>query len=91
MDKVAQAAFADAIQKADLYAAAGGFKRGALLKMTNTPGEFPDSFSRFDLDKNGLEEIVVTARRRDGPTNFVVPKPEEQSIDASVSLILEIK
>jgi hypothetical protein len=33
----------------------------------------------------------VTARRREGPTNFVIPKPEEQSIDASVSLILEIR
>jgi uncharacterized protein YggE len=90
-DQAAKAAFANAIQKADLYAAAGGFKRGQLLKMTDSQGDFSDGFTRFNLDTGRLEEIVVTARRREGSTNFVIPKPEEQHADASVSLILEIR
>jgi hypothetical protein len=35
--------------------------------------------------------MVVTARRREGPINFVIPKPEAQTLDASVELILEIR
>jgi uncharacterized protein YggE len=90
LEQATKAAFADAIRKADIYAAAGGFKRGAVLKMTDSPGGFQDKFRRFEFDTNSLEEIVVTARRREETTNFVIPKPEEQKLDASVALIVEI-
>lgn len=91
-EQATQAAFADAIKKADTYAAAGGFKRGRVLKMSTTPGDFPsDSFGQFDTSSGGLEEIVVTARKREGATEFTVPKPEEQSIDGFVGLALAIR
>ncbi len=92
VEQATQAAFANAIKKADTYAEAGGFKRGRVLKMSATPGDFPsDNVGGYDSNSGGLEEIMVTARRREGPTEFTVPKPEEQSIDGFVGLVLAIR
>jgi uncharacterized protein YggE len=86
----AKAAFEDAITKADIYAAAGGFRRGRLLKLADSSVNFPtQGYEDRNYSSAGLEEIVVTARRREEKaTKFTVPKPEEKSVDATVTLLL---
>jgi len=49
----------------------------------------------YDEDINytraGMEEIVVTARRREekeAATTFSIPKPRERSVNADVTLLL---
>jgi uncharacterized protein YggE len=88
----AKAAFEDAIKKADIYAAAGGFKRGRLLKLADSVVSFPTlgDDEQTSYGNGAVEEIIVTARRRDekAATLFTVPKPEEKSIDATVTLLL---
>ena len=92
-DAAAKAAFEDAIKKADIYAVAGGFKRGRLLKLADSSVSFPTlSYDEQNYSNGGLEEIVVTARRRDEKaTQFTVPKPEAKSVDASVTLLLAVR
>ena len=92
-ETAAKAAFEDAIRKADIYAAAGGFKRGRLLKLSDSQVTFPTM--GYDDDVNyaraGMEEIVVTARRREekeAATKFSIPKPRERSVSADVTLLL---
>jgi len=93
-EAAAKAAFEDAIRKADIYAAAGGFKRGRLLKLSDSQVTFPTM--GYDDDVNyaraGMEEIVVTARRREekeaAATKFSIPKPRERSVSADVTLLL---
>jgi uncharacterized protein YggE len=91
-DAAAKAAFEDAIKKADIYAAAGGFKRGRLLKLSDSQVNFPTmGYDENNYTSAGLEEIIVTARRREEqqtPTKFSIPKPKEESVSADVTLLL---
>jgi uncharacterized protein YggE len=100
--KARNAAFADAMQRADAYAGSGGFRRGRVLKIQEVAVNFPytDYGSRQFII--GPENTSVTlavqppplaepAASRYPAAGFSVPPPEETTIDATVNVLFELK
>lgn len=92
---VHRAAFADAMNRADVLARSGGFRRGAVLKISEGSAAFPEpDYARRNYDNAfvnlSTQKVTVTGSRiprRD----FVVPLPQEQTVTASVGVLFEIK
>ena len=89
------AAFADAMTRADAFANKGGFRRGAVLKVMEGQASWPEpDYSRRDYTNTYVgrtEMVTVTGSRLPPRRDFAVPAPQEQSVTASVAVLFEIK
>jgi len=96
MTQAHRAAFADAMRRANLYATDGGFKRGAVLKITegNTAFPQPDYYNRDypnTYASSKVEKVTVTGSRLPVLRGFAVPAPAEQTVTATAAVIFEIR
>jgi uncharacterized protein YggE len=96
-----KAAFLNAMETADAYAASGNFKRGRVLKIQDGAVEFPevDYANREYRTRRGggirgygsVEKIVVTGSRiTEIDTTFDVPPPREQTATAETQVLFQI-
>ncbi len=91
-----RAAFADALRRADVLAEGGGFRRGAVLKITEGSATFPGAnyaernYVNTYLNLNS-ERVTVTGSRLPPRRVFAVPPPQDQTVTASVGVLFEIK
>ncbi len=104
--KTRQAALANAIAIADEYGQVGGFRRGKILKMIESANQFPsiDQFNgAYEMvaeAQNSFRPPLVAApmatlSRSASPQiqaeqDFTIPRPEPQSLSASVHVLFEI-
>jgi len=97
-----RAALQNAIDVADVYAAQGGFKRGRVLKLLESDVSFPyaDYPNRNFVMSAGIGRRFASPAPMVGidaaaalpvPTNFVIPKPEPQTVSASVHVLFELR
>jgi len=95
-----QAALLDAIKAADTYAAGGGFRRGRVLKLLESDVQFPYAdYGNRDFVMNRPEPRVFAAAagvsnaiagQPRSTASFVIPKPEPQTVSATVHVLFEL-
>jgi len=91
------AALADATRKAEQYAKSQGLKGARLVDgkqarvcFPHVAGDLP--YCETAGEKPAEREIVVTARKREGPrTDFSVPVPQSQTFTATVDATFELE
>ena len=91
------AALANATRKAEQYAKSRGLTGARLLAGANARTCFPHAegdpaYCQTAGEKPAEPEIVVTARKREGPrTDFSVPVPKPQTFTATVDATFELQ
>jgi uncharacterized protein YggE len=96
-----KAALKDAIEKADMYAAEGQFKRGRVLKIVDSAVAFPSAnytyrdFEDFEIDVrrgrrgDDIQNTPVAVTALESP-KFEIPQPEEQAVTAKVDVLFAL-
>ena len=93
MAKAREAAFADALARADALAKSGGFQRGPVLKIMDDRTQWPepDYYRRDYTNTASVERVTVTGSRAPARRNFSVPPPQEETFSVEVGVLFEIK